>query len=519
MTIKDLHTITKSVQAPTNLSELSGHTVVVDCSPWAIKSWYNDVPSFFRSEIDDTCEKTHTYRTYFARLINGIVRAGIKVIMVLDGAPLPLKAAEHVRRGKADTRGAVMERAQAAHEKGEFAVANDEWRKLVYPAPDMVYDFVIAFCHAQPGDAVRVVVAPFEADSQCADLVEQDFADYALTIDGDFVAYGIPRVVFAAAKKKDTYHTVALADILGHSVGGYDFSGYSLADFQTVAVAVGCDYVERVYGQGWPALTLLLSQCRDAPLLGRRVSMDWGAPYGICEGLVYEVDAQTGARVWWDDGSVQDHPADELTLVLWAAALTPPLELRARFTAVLSHRNARKPTEHVRADHDFSLAAAYDAFAAPLAWRPVGDVATRTIPGGGTGKQWPSRSELSGVELVGATALLDPDAAPADPLPDAAALRTAAAAAAAAEATAVAAAAVQAADASLSAAAKAAAKTLWPSLTPKFTKFVFSESPISIFPHRSFRVLSICNCRPQTTRPLIHAYREGTISLVPSLHA
>lgn len=272
MTIKDLHTITKSVQAPTNLSELSGHTVVVDCSPWAIKSWYNDVPSFFRSEIDDTCEKTHTYRTYFARLINGIVRAGIKVIMVLDGAPLPLKAAEHVRRGKADTRGAVMERAQAAHEKGEFAVANDEWRKLVYPAPDMVYDFVIAFCHAQPGDAVRVVVAPFEADSQCADLVEQDFADYALTIDGDFVAYGIPRVVFAAAKKKDTYHTVALADILGHSVGGYDFSGYSLADFQTVAVAVGCDYVERVYGQGWPALTLLLSQCRDAPLLGR----EWG---------------------------------------------------------------------------------------------------------------------------------------------------------------------------------------------------------------------------------------------------
>jgi hypothetical protein len=122
MTIKDLHAgVCKHVQVETQLSTLAGSTVAVDCSPWAIKSWYNDVPSFYRAQIDTDCEPTHNYRTYLALLINGLANSGVKVLMVLDGAPLPLKAAEHVRRGKVDSRAATMELAAAAHARGDFA--------------------------------------------------------------------------------------------------------------------------------------------------------------------------------------------------------------------------------------------------------------------------------------------------------------------------------------------------------------------------------------------------------------
>ena len=41
-------------------------------------------------------------------MINGLVSAGAVIIMVLDGARLPLKAAEHARRSKPEACAAIL---------------------------------------------------------------------------------------------------------------------------------------------------------------------------------------------------------------------------------------------------------------------------------------------------------------------------------------------------------------------------------------------------------------------------
>ena len=67
-----------------------------------------------------------------------------------------------------------------------------------------------------------------------------------------------------------------LESVLDCSVGTTDLTGYSLLDFQTVAAAARCDYVQRVHSFGWPKLLTLFARCKAAPLLGRRTSDDFG---------------------------------------------------------------------------------------------------------------------------------------------------------------------------------------------------------------------------------------------------
>jgi len=73
MTIKDLHDkVSKHARLDVMATELSGLTVAIDASPYCIKAWYNDVPSFFLAGAT----RTHAYRSFLARMINGLVSAG-----------------------------------------------------------------------------------------------------------------------------------------------------------------------------------------------------------------------------------------------------------------------------------------------------------------------------------------------------------------------------------------------------------------------------------------------------------
>ena len=91
--------------------------------------------------------RTHGYRAILARLVNGLVSA-VNVLMTLDGARFPLKSAEHARRNKADTRAATIGDAEKADQAGDTVAANELYRKLVYPAHDAVYDWLVAFCRS-----------------------------------------------------------------------------------------------------------------------------------------------------------------------------------------------------------------------------------------------------------------------------------------------------------------------------------------------------------------------------------
>ena len=83
------------------------------------------------------------------------------------------------------------------------------------------------------------------------------YLDLVISIDGDFsLGYGCPIVVFVSCGQSDRgkLWKVEMCHIAGHVVGKLDFSGWDELDLRAVAVAAGCDYVQRSHGWGWPKL-------------------------------------------------------------------------------------------------------------------------------------------------------------------------------------------------------------------------------------------------------------------------
>ena len=90
------------------------------------------------------------------------------VVVVLDGARFPLKAREHARRGiTSASREQLLADAIQLDEEDKSAEADAKYKELSYPVPPSVDAWLVAHCMAF---GVPLIVAPFEADSQCAAL-------------------------------------------------------------------------------------------------------------------------------------------------------------------------------------------------------------------------------------------------------------------------------------------------------------------------------------------------------------
>lgn len=65
MGIKDLHDkVTRHARIDLAVKELKGMVIAIDASPYCIKAWYNDVPSFLRPGATPT----HSYMYRWQRL-------------------------------------------------------------------------------------------------------------------------------------------------------------------------------------------------------------------------------------------------------------------------------------------------------------------------------------------------------------------------------------------------------------------------------------------------------------------
>ena len=202
MTIQDAHEkLYKVVRHPFELTELAGATVAVDIASWMLRAFYADAPSFFRPGA----RPTHSYRDFLSRLLSVLSLAtgsAAAVIVVVDGARYWPKAAEHARRGTAVDRERIIADAKAADDNGNRTEADKLYRELTYPVPDELYSWLVGHCSRHE---LGLVVAPFDADAQCAWLALNGIVDHVLTIDGDFPIYGIPSVIFSDTTKKETY--------------------------------------------------------------------------------------------------------------------------------------------------------------------------------------------------------------------------------------------------------------------------------------------------------------------------
>lgn len=168
------------------------------------------------------------------------VEAGIKPVYVFDGKPPDLKSGELAKRR------AIKEKATtdlaAAVEAG-----NDE-------DVDRFTKRTVRMDSGHKSDCEKllrlmgmpVVLAPCEAEAQCAALAKADKVYAAVSEDMDTLTFGAPRLVrklFASEKQMDKSPPVEIS--LDKALEGL---GLTMSQFIDVCILSGCDYCDTIKG-------------------------------------------------------------------------------------------------------------------------------------------------------------------------------------------------------------------------------------------------------------------------------
>jgi len=113
-------------------------------------------------------------------------------------------------------------------------------------AVDITPEIANAFVQELKRRNIRFLVAPYEADAQCAYLALNGYVDAVLTEDSDLLCYGCSRVLF----KFDgvVADRVQFGDLV--HCRELSFVGWDLGMFQQMCVLAGCDFVKALPGIG-----------------------------------------------------------------------------------------------------------------------------------------------------------------------------------------------------------------------------------------------------------------------------
>lgn len=165
---------------------------------------------------------------------------GLVPYVVFDGGPLPNKKEEEDARSS--SRKEHREKAQALWRQGSTVAAMEYYQRAVDITPDIAHQLVQELQRR----SIQYVVAPYEADAQCAYLVHQGIVDVVMTEDSDLLTYGCQHVLFKCdgveadqIKFNDLPHCRELS-----------FVGWDLYLFQQMCVMAGCDFVKALPGIG-----------------------------------------------------------------------------------------------------------------------------------------------------------------------------------------------------------------------------------------------------------------------------
>ena len=224
----------KSVTERIHVSQLKGKTVAIDAYCLLHKGAYTCSRELVEGIETDKCVN------YCLRRIDVLVQEGVQPYVVFDGGPLPNKKEEEMARavGRKEHR----EKARSLWGQGSRVASMEFYQRAVDITPDIANGLVQEL-HKR---SIPCVVAPYEADAQCAYLAHQGIVDVVLTEDSDLLAYGCPHVVF----KFDGVE----ADQIKFGDLAYcrelSFVGWDLFMFQQMCVMAGCDFVKALPGIG-----------------------------------------------------------------------------------------------------------------------------------------------------------------------------------------------------------------------------------------------------------------------------
>ena len=170
-----------------------------------------------------------------------LIHFGVKPYLVFDGNRLPSKsqteAARQERRTEAKKEGMELLKA------GKQALAHKTLQKAIDVTPQMTHALIQELKKIN----VPYIVAPYEADAQLAYLEKKGIINGVLSEDSDLLVFGVQRLL----TKLDQYGNCI-------EVNRNEFSacrdisliGWTDADFRTMAILSGCDYLGSLPNMG-----------------------------------------------------------------------------------------------------------------------------------------------------------------------------------------------------------------------------------------------------------------------------
>lgn len=161
--------------------------------------------------------------------------------MVFDGTSINAKISENADRKQ--QRAVSLEKAVAAHAKGDSVTARSFFARAVSVTHEMAHQLIVALRARD----LPFLVAPFEADAELAFLSRHGLADLIITEDSDALVFGCKRVLY---KLDDDGNGLEVQLRNLGACSELSFVNWSHDMFLDMCLLAGCDYVPSVHGLG-----------------------------------------------------------------------------------------------------------------------------------------------------------------------------------------------------------------------------------------------------------------------------
>jgi flap endonuclease-1 len=255
---------------------------------------------------NDAGEITSHLQGFFNRTAN-LLENGINPVFVFDGKPPALKHAELVKRRELKKKAEselkeATERAENAEDSEEEEEAIEDMNKAakrnIHITKQQTEEVKILLGLM----GLPVIVAPSEAEAQCAELVKKNKAYAISTEDMDALTFGTPivlRKLTMPESAKEKVVEIHIDKILKELEISYD-------EFVDLCILCGCDYCESIKGIGPKTALKLVRQHKNIETIIANLPKKYTVPASLIDNLEQ-------IRLLFKNPDVD--PADSLELV------------------------------------------------------------------------------------------------------------------------------------------------------------------------------------------------------------
>lgn len=238
MGIVDLLKVLRPCLVKTHISEFRGKVAAVDMMNWIYRGVYS-----CSIELNAGLD-ADLYLNFPLKMLSLLKSFNIEIIAVFDGKEILAK--EKVDRARKDEKNKNMQLANKFSLEGDIDKARNVSRRALKITGKMLNTLIEVLKKLQ----IKVIIAPYEADSQIAFLYKTKLCDFIISEDSDLIPFGCNRILYKLGADGEgnyfDYENLEKSDL-----GKFNLFK-TLNKIQKVEFCVlsGCDYLPSLKGLG-----------------------------------------------------------------------------------------------------------------------------------------------------------------------------------------------------------------------------------------------------------------------------